>query len=282
VADPLADFPYILLNGDTPDADRFMADYQHIRTYLNARLGSLSSAQLLIANGSGQVVGRLISGDATVSNTGALTIADNAVNAAKIALGAVGSAELAVDAVQTAKIADDAVTIDKIGLAAVDSAQLVNLAVQTGKIADDAVTNAKVADNAVDTAQIAADAVTSPKLNLTTAADALGAGINPLPGALTQLCSVPVSNGTWLIVGQAHFRFDASSSGNNAHVSLTYNGAEHESDDISGVGDTVVPYLILLTITSGATVQLKAKNIGTDAPVMPASGLTRLTAVRLG
>jgi hypothetical protein len=135
MADPIPDFPYVLQNGpgNMPDADQVMANYEHLRDWLNARLGNLSDKQILIANASGQIVGRTLGGDATISNTGTLTIAndavdtaqivDDAVNAAKIAAGAVGASEIAADAVGNSELADNAV----------DSANIVAGAVTNGK-----------------------------------------------------------------------------------------------------------------------------------------------------
>ena len=76
-----------------------------------------------------------VSGDATASDSGALTIAN--------------------DAVEQAMIADDAVGAD----------QLASSAVVTASIVDDAVTQAKIADDAVGADQLAANAVVNASIS---------------------------------------------------------------------------------------------------------------------
>ena len=92
-----------------------------------------------------------VSGDVTIANTGAITIANNAVETAMINTDAVTSAKIADDAITSALIADDAIT----------SALIADDAVVTASIADDAITSALIADDAVVTASIADDAITS-------------------------------------------------------------------------------------------------------------------------
>ncbi len=79
-----------------------------------------------------------VSGDATASDSGALTIANDAVEQAMIADDAVGADQLASSAVVTASIVDDAVTQAKIADDAVGADQL----------ASDAVVNASIASGA--------------------------------------------------------------------------------------------------------------------------------------
>lgn len=88
----MAAFTYTntLTNGTTADADEVMANFNDVKGHLEGATGG----QLLIANSSGDIVAQTMSGDATMSDAGALTIAN--------------------DAVETAMIADDAVTVDKI------------------------------------------------------------------------------------------------------------------------------------------------------------------------
>lgn len=64
----------------------------------------LPNAQILVGNASGIAAPVAMSGDATIANTGVLTIANSAINAAK----------LATDAVTTVKILDANVTLAKL------------------------------------------------------------------------------------------------------------------------------------------------------------------------
>lgn len=65
---------------------------------------TLASGNIFVGNGSNVATGVTMSGDATMANTGALTIANSAINAAK----------LASDAVTTVKILDANVTLAKL------------------------------------------------------------------------------------------------------------------------------------------------------------------------
>ena len=87
---------------------------------------ALASKNILVGDVSGEAQAVEISGDATLSNTGALTISNNAVT--------------------SAKIVDNTITKDDIASGAVEANEL----------AADAVTNTKLADNAVDVAEIKA------------------------------------------------------------------------------------------------------------------------------
>ena len=88
-----------------------------------------------------------VSGDATASDSGALTIANDAVEQAMIADDAVGADQLASSAVVTASIVDDAVTQAKIADDAVGADQLAANAVVNASIAS----SAAIADSKLDT-----------------------------------------------------------------------------------------------------------------------------------
>ena len=79
-----------------------------------------------------------VSGDATASDSGALTIANDAVEQAMIADDAVGADQLASSAVVTASIVDDAVTQAKIADDAVGADQLASNAVVNASISSSA------------------------------------------------------------------------------------------------------------------------------------------------
>ena len=74
-----------------------------------------------------------VSCDATVSDSGALTIANDAVEQSMIADDAVGADQLASNAVVTASIVDDNVTTAKIADVNVTTAKIANNAIQQGK-----------------------------------------------------------------------------------------------------------------------------------------------------
>ena len=74
---------------------------------------ALTDTQILIGDGTGMTSAAL-SGDVTMANTGAVTIANDAVEQAMIADDAVGADQLASNAVVTASITDNNVTHDKL------------------------------------------------------------------------------------------------------------------------------------------------------------------------
>jgi len=93
-----------------------------------------TSGFILVADGS-DFAGVALSGDATVSAAGALTIASTSVETGMIAL----------DAITGAQIADDAINSEHYTDLSIDTAHIAAGQVTTAKLADDAVTGAKIA-----------------------------------------------------------------------------------------------------------------------------------------
>ena len=123
---------------------------------------SLTSANLFVGNGSNIATGVPLSGDATMANTGAMTIANNAITAAKIA----------ANDVTTAKILDANVTLAKLA-AGITPAYIVKFAgkdVSAGGSATVTITATGVAATDIVFAQIqaSANAVSIQKVTPTT------------------------------------------------------------------------------------------------------------------
>jgi hypothetical protein len=76
--------------------------------------GAGDAKKLLIVQNTGQAAFKALSGDATISEAGALTIANEAVNTVKLAALSVTEAKVAALAITTAKIANLAVTDEKL------------------------------------------------------------------------------------------------------------------------------------------------------------------------
>ena len=110
----------------------------------HSKLADITSAQILVGNGSNVPTAVAISGDVSLSNVGVVTIQSGAV--------------------EESMLADDAVTADKLASSAVVTASIVDANVTTAKIADANVTTAKIADTNVTTAKIADNNVTLAKL----------------------------------------------------------------------------------------------------------------------
>tara|TARA_R100000908_G_scaffold65373_1_gene55170 strand:+ start:2833 stop:4707 length:1875 start_codon:yes stop_codon:yes gene_type:complete len=133
-------------------------------------------AMLLYDTGTSKWIDNVMSGDATLADTGAITIANNAIETAMINADAVTNAKIADDSIDsehyvdgsidTAHIADDAVTEAKLANAintaiAANTAKVSN-ATHTGDVTG--ATELTIASGAVETGMIADDAVTADKL----------------------------------------------------------------------------------------------------------------------
>ena len=102
-------------------------------TVINDAAAGTTSGDILVASGT-DFVNKTMSGDATISSTGALTIANTSVE----------TAMLAADAVTGAKIGDDELNSEHYAAGSIDAEHIATGAVETAKIAADAVTGAKI------------------------------------------------------------------------------------------------------------------------------------------
>ena len=135
-----------------------------------------------------------VSGDATLSNTGVLTIGNDNVVTENILDANVTTAKIADANVTTAKILDANVTTAKVADSNITSGKLASDSVVTAKILDANVTTAKIADANVTTAKIADANVTTAKIldgNVTLAKLVDPSATNKLLGRTT------AGNGDW-------------------------------------------------------------------------------------
>jgi len=121
-----------MIADDAVDADKLAANavvnasIASNAAIAHSKLAALASTKVLVGNGSNVATAVALSGDVTMDNAGAVTIANTAVETAMIAADAVTAAKLADDAVVTANIVDANVTTAKIANDAVTGDKLAN------------------------------------------------------------------------------------------------------------------------------------------------------------
>jgi hypothetical protein len=146
----------------------------------DTNITSAADASLLLYDtGTSTWIDNVMSGDATMADTGVLTIASGAVETAMLAADSVTAAKIGDGTGFTAAALSGDVTMTNAGVVTI-----AGTSVETGMIAADAVTGAKIADDAIDsehytdgsidtahiadlnvtTAKIAADAITAAKI----------------------------------------------------------------------------------------------------------------------
>ena len=113
------------------------------------KLENLDSAKILVGNGSNKATEVAVSGDVTLANTGAVTIAT----------GAVEHAMLAADAVDGDNIGDDVINSEHIAAGAIDLEHMSANSVNSSNIVDDSIVNADIkSDAAIAQSKLSLDA----------------------------------------------------------------------------------------------------------------------------
>jgi hypothetical protein len=139
-------------------------------------LPALTSANIWVGNGTNVATAVTMSGDATMTNAGVLTLGTGVVTTTEILDSTIASADIAADTIAAADIATGGVA----------TAEILDGTIGAADIATDAVTASEIAANAVTASELATDAVTNAKV----AADAIGIAelsATGTPGATTFL-----------------------------------------------------------------------------------------------
>jgi hypothetical protein len=136
----------------------------------------LSNGTILIGNASNIPTEQSITGDASLSNAGVLTIANSAVTLAKLAADAVNSAKIIDGSIALADLADNSVDSAKIVDATITNADIsataaiiysklaLNNSIVLTDLTTDSVNSTKIIDGSIVAADLATDAVTSAKV----------------------------------------------------------------------------------------------------------------------
>ena len=91
-------------------------------------------------------------------------IADNSVDSAELVTGSIDAIHLSTGSVTEAKLGSNSVTVNKIASGAVTEEQIGTGAVTVGKLAANSVTGAKIPNGTITTAEIADNAITAAKI----------------------------------------------------------------------------------------------------------------------
>ncbi len=145
-------------------------------TFNNKLSASLTSGNIFVGNASSTATSVALSGDATLSNTGVLTIgsgvvmlaklAADSVNSAKIVDGSIALADLSGNSVDSSKIVDGSITnADVAATAAIAYSKLaLGNSIVLSDLTTDSVNSSKIVDGSIVAADLATDAVTSAKI----------------------------------------------------------------------------------------------------------------------
>ena len=130
------------------------ADINSAAAIAHSKLANVTSGQILVGNGSNVPTAVAVSGDVTLSNAGAVTIAT----------GAVEHAMLAADCIDGDNIQDDVLNSEHYAAASIDHEHLANDCVDGDNIADNAIDSEHYTDGSIDNAHIADTTIASGKL----------------------------------------------------------------------------------------------------------------------
>jgi|TARA_R100000479_G_scaffold28706_1_gene11070 hypothetical protein len=267
-------------------------------------------ALLLYDTGTSKWIDNVVSGDATLADSGALTIANNAITTAKINADAVTNAKIADDSIDsehyvdgsidtahigdlqvtTAKIAADAITGAKLADDAVDSEHYTDGSIDTAHIADLQVTTAKIAADAIDATKIADDAISEEHLDpsvisgLVDTTLASGDHLMFLDATDGQLKKVDggeiLGGGSSAIIDT--FKYIATA------AQTTFSGADADGDTLAYTSGKIMVFLngqMLLesdyTATNGTSVVLDSGAAASDEVVIIAFSASNITATDL-
>jgi hypothetical protein len=105
---------------------------------------AVATTEILIGDGTGFTAAAL-SGDVTMTNAGAVTIAANAVDSAEITAGSIDLAHMSVNSIDSDQYVDGSIDLAHMSVNSIDSDQYVDGSIDTAHIANDQVTLAKMA-----------------------------------------------------------------------------------------------------------------------------------------
>jgi uncharacterized protein YifE (UPF0438 family) len=248
----------------------------NIQTQLNSKVsGTLSNTNIFVGNASNLATGVAMSGDATISNTGVLTIANNAITTAKIGNTQVTNAKIA-NGVAATKIANgtvdntefqylDGVTSNiQVQLNSKVSGTLTNTNIYVGNASNVATGVAMSGDATISNTgalTIANDAITTAKIgNLQVTNAKLATGIDA-----TKLADGSISNTEFQyldgVSSNIQTQLDAKMTNALTNSNIYVGDASNVATGVAMSGDATISNTGVLTIGNDAITTAKIGNL---------------------
>jgi len=121
-------------------------------------------SMILYDTGTSRWIDNVMSGDATMTDGGVISLAANTVDSSELVNGSIDTAHIAADQIVGSLIADDAVDSEHIAAGAIDTAHIAADNIVGSIIADNAIDSEHYTDGSIDTAHIADANVTLAKI----------------------------------------------------------------------------------------------------------------------
>ena len=261
------------------------------------KLENLDSAKILVGNGSNKAAEVAVSGDVTMANTGAVTLANDSITSAKIADDAVDSEHYAADSIDSEHYAPGSVDTTALATGAVGESQIANDSISLAKMKANSVDSDQYVDGSIDTAHLTTGCVTSSIIanEAVTAARIAGGSVTAAKigtGAVTSekladdaVTSVKLqdhaSNNAYRAVTSDHIVDDAVTAdklADNAVVNASV--AANAAIDATKIADgsvTSTEFQYINSVTSNVQTQIDAKQ-ASDAQLTTLAGMQSGTA----
>ena len=259
------------------------ADINSSAAIAHSKLANITNGQILVGSGSNVPTAVAVSGDVTLANTGAVTIANAAVEHVMMADDAVDGDIIAADAVTGAHIADDSI----------DSEHYVAASIDNEHLADDAVGADELAANAVVNASIdASAAIAHSKLASVTDGQILVGNGSNVPTAVAVSGDVTIANTGAVTIANDAVEIgmigceQTTISDSDSHIPTSGAVVDYVSSVIAPIGgleviaddesfpNTIPAAGVVISITDAAGLQVNSSGVSTNGDALDNSTIT--------